>query len=831
LVKAAALAMAALWAGCSTQYGSHDIELTIQAASIAPQVRALALSARGAKAAGMSFTLGRPMKATERMVVHVTSDRGAVELGAIARDGGGAIVGAGRSMVTLDGNGAKSALITLMPPSGLDGGVPYVVGLVPSEWTLFPGQSLILTPDSNAQLSVTEGVAGGTVDGNGKYTAPMTPGTYHVVATSQDYFGETATATIYVLANGVSLVGGRMGGPGYQDGSGSDARIGPLGGMATDGSSLYFVSGDDTFRKLDVASGTVSTVAGSLNNGMFSDGTGAAAHFSQPRGLALDGKGNAYVGDGSSVRRVVLATGQVTTFAGSVMQGNLDGVGANAHLGTVASLAYDGVNTLYFIDSQYCNVRRIDIPSQTVTVLAGTPSGATTSSCSDLDGTGTAARFSNLISLALDGNNLWISESSNGGLLRKMVIGSNIVSSVGGMIYGNTLAYDGHGGLWISNGNLTRLDVASGQRDTPIAPLQGTGSGVGPFAIAPDGTFYLGGNGTLYHYALMGALTRLAGVELRFLPYVAPTTPPTPVPLTQAWASYGNSVAAGADGTIYLGNYQQLLRVDLTAATLTTIPLMLPASVFGTPSLALDSSGNLVGLLDGAVVRIGTDGVVTLLAGAFNSYGFTDANGAAARFTSSGPVAADAAGNIYVGDSYNCAVRKLAPNGDVTTLAGAPPSARACGNMEGAGTAARLGDITALAYDGLGALYVGDLYNHKIWQVSIPAGVVTALAGSGTVGSSDGAPTTAQFNSPNGLVVDAARANLYVADTYNNTLRKVALANGTVSTVAGVNGLAFDRLGALPAPLNQPAGLARLPTGDLLVVTPPEQALLEIRLP
>ena len=169
----------------------------------------------------------------------------------------------------------------------------------------------------------------------------------------------------------------------------------------------------------------------------------------------------------------------------------------------------------------------------------------------------------------------------------------------------------------------------------------------------------------------------------------------------------------------------------------------------------------------------------TNFAGAVKSSGITDGLGGAARFDQPSGVATDEANNIYVSDSANT-IRKITPSGLVTTLAG---TAGLPGASNGLGTNAQFNSPSGLAVDMIGNVYVADSGNHLIRKISA-LGEVTTLAGSpGQPGSADGANGVARFNNPEGVTVDAA-GNIYVADTFNNTVRKIT-ADGVVTTLAG----------------------------------------------
>lgn len=160
--------------------------------------------------------------------------------------------------------------------------------------------------------------------------------------------------------------------------------------------------------------------------------------------------------------------------------------------------------------------------------------------------------------------------------------------------------------------------------------------------------------------------------------------------------------------------------------------------------------------------------VFTTLAGSAGLTGSANGIGSAARFYEPWGVAVDTNGTVYVADSGNHTIRKVTPAGVVTTLAGLAGSAD---SLNGTGAAARFYFPDALAVDKAGNVYVADTYNNTIRKVT-PAGVVTTLAGlAGFSGSTDGSGSAARFAGTRGLTVDRA-GNVYVADSDNHTIRK-----------------------------------------------------------
>jgi sugar lactone lactonase YvrE len=187
--------------------------------------------------------------------------------------------------------------------------------------------------------------------------------------------------------------------------------------------------------------------------------------------------------------------------------------------------------------------------------------------------------------------------------------------------------------------------------------------------------------------------------------------------------------------------------------------------------VAVDSSGNVyvADYWNHTIRKVTSAGVVTTLAGLAGNAGSADGTGSAARFDSPYGVAVDSSGNVYVADYGNSTIRKVTSAGVVTTLAGL---AYNVGSTDGTGSAARFNYPRGVAVDSSGNVYVADYWNHTIRKVT-SAGVVTTLAGlAGSSGSADGTGSAARFNGPSGVAVDSS-TNVYVADQGNHTIRKI----------------------------------------------------------
>ena len=172
---------------------------------------------------------------------------------------------------------------------------------------------------------------------------------------------------------------------------------------------------------------------------------------------------------------------------------------------------------------------------------------------------------------------------------------------------------------------------------------------------------------------------------------------------------------------------------------------------------------------------IGPDGAVSTLAG--GKEGFTDGSGSAAAFHTPSALALDHLGNLYVADTGNHAIRRIAPDGAVTTLAGSGSP----GYVDGIGRAAQFNGPVGIAVDDAGIVYVADTYNDRIRRIA-PDGTVTTLAGTGKPALFDGPGPAAAFDTPSALAV-GHDGNLYIADTGNNAVRRLA-PDGTVDTLA-----------------------------------------------
>jgi len=328
-------------------------------------------------------------------------------------------------------------------------------------------------------------------------------------------------------------------------------------------------------------------------------------------------------------------------------------------------------------------------------------------------------------------------------------------------------------------------------------PLWGTVDGVGdaalfhqPFDVAVDNA------GDLYVAdTINNTIRKMTQVETNWmvttLAGLAGDPGSTDGVGTAARFFYPRGLAVDNTGNVYVADFQSHVIRKMTQVgtnwMVTTLAGLAgnPGSADGIGSaarfhepfgMAVDSTGSVyVGDYYNNTIRrmtqAGTNWTVTTLAGLAGNRGSTDAMGTEARFYAPSGVALDNAGNVYVGDHLNHTIRKMTPVGTnwmVTTLAGLALNP---GSVDGTGSDARFSYPLGVAVDGAGNVYVVDQMNNEIRRVT-PAGVVTTLAGLvGSVGSMDGTGSDAHFNYPAGIEVDTA-GNIYVADNFNNAVRK-----------------------------------------------------------
>ena len=197
-------------------------------------------------------------------------------------------------------------------------------------------------------------------------------------------------------------------------------------------------------------------------------------------------------------------------------------------------------------------------------------------------------------------------------------------------------------------------------------------------------------------------------------------------------------------------------------------------------SVAVDKSDNVfvADIANHVIRKIDPNGNTSTFAGKAEQKGFADGAGTAAQFNEPNGLIFDKAGNLYVADSRNYRIRKIDPLGNVTTIAGTGEQ----GFGDGPALEAKFDDPMGMVFDAQENLYIVDEANNKIRKIDTN-GNVSTYAGSGVKGNADGSQTTAQFNSPSAITMDS-KGNFYVLEFNNHVLRKID-AQGNVTTFAG----------------------------------------------
>lgn len=269
-----------------------------------------------------------------------------------------------------------------------------------------------------------------------------------------------------------------------------------------------------------------------------------------------------------------------------------------------------------------------------------------------------------------------------------------------------------------------------------------------------------------------------------------------------------DAIPDGTGNLVVSDHLNNAIRRVTPAGIVTTVV----SSLDGPTGMAYDASGNLFVAEQPRhrIQRIAPDGAVTTFAGS-GTPGFVNGTGTGARFNMPNGLAFDASGNLFVAEYGNHRIRRITPDGVVSTFAGSGSA----GGADGTGTAASFNNPRGMVFDAAGNLFVSEWSGHRIRRIT-PDGVVSTFAGAGTSGAADGTGTSATFNSPLGMAFDA-RGNLFVADFGNHKVRRIT-PGGVVTTTAGT-GVAGSATGPAPAAsFDNPTGVVRDSAGTVYVV-------------
>lgn len=648
------------------------------------------------------------------------------------------------------------------------------------------------------------------------------------------------------------------------------ASIGDPPRVAVDAAGqVYFASLHSVFR-VD-AGGTLTRIAGTGQSGYSGDGGPAtAAQLSFPIGLAVDAAGNVYVADrDASVVRKIAANGTIATVAGTGAAGYSGdgGPASSAQLNGPFGLAVDTAGNLYIADANNNCIRRVSANGAITTVAGNTARGFL--------GDGSPARDAWLNApegVTVDSaSNLYIADTYNNRIRKVTSDGKiNTVAGSGNEIFAGDdgpaidagmglppdVAVDRLGNLYIADFGGSRIRLVSNGIITTVAgssngapPVDGQEavnlrfSGPTGVAVDSNGAIYFGegsiGSGSglargvfkIWKVASDGVLTTLAGNGTENFAGDGGAA-------TAAQLNTPTAVALDFQGNLYiadsLNNRVRQVAPGGTIGTFagTGVPGFAvdsgpPAGAqFNTPEgVGVDPAGivYIVDTLNSRVRQLAPGGNILTYAGNGNASYFGDGLPASrAAINHPEGIALDAAGNVYIADTLDNAVRKVS-NGTITTFAGSGPPG--FGGDGGPATGARLDHPGAVAVDAAGNVYVADTGNNRVRRID-PLGGITTVAGNGdtTFGGDGGPALSASLSGPRGVAVDRA-GNLYIADTGHNRIRRVT--GGTITTIAGNGTCCYSGDGgsAPGAQLNMPRGLWVDAGGSVYVADSGNQAI------
>ncbi len=602
---------------------------------------------------------------------------------------------------------------------------------------------------------------------------------------------------------------GRAGNTGDGAQAASAQLLFPMG-IAVDGAGNIFVADRDAAVVRRIApTGVIQTVAGNGTPGYTGDGGPAtSAQLNGPFAVAVDAQGNLFIADtGNLVVRKVAVDGTISTYAGSGTLGFAGDGGAatNAWLNGPEGVALDAGGNLFVADTFNGRIRRVAADG-TITTFAGV---GTTGIYGGDNGPPASAGLSLPTDVAVDrSGNLYISDFGNS---RIRIVSNGVIATVAGRNNGAPIV-EGEEAV------NARLNGPTGVGVDRSGNFYFVEAGIG------SGTGLARGDFKVWKVSSTGLMTTLAGNGL-------PNFGGDGASATTAQLDTPTGVAVDASGNVLIADSQNQRVRKVSRGTITTIAgtgaagfngdVVLPANAqLNTPrGVATDRSGNYF-LADTGNRRVREGqpgGNLFTKAGNGNASYFGDGMQATlASVNQPEGVAADAAGNVYIADTFDNVVRKVSANGVISTIAGF--GTPGFGGDGGPATSAKLNHPRGVAVDALGNVYVADTANNRVRKID-PVGTISTVAGNGTVDFvvPDGVATQQGLSDPRGVAVDQA-GNVYVAETGRNRVRKIS-PTGAITTIAGNGTCCYTGDGGLgtAAQLNQPWGLAVDAEGNVYV--------------
>jgi trimeric autotransporter adhesin len=673
------------------------------------------------------------------------------------------------------------------------------------------GSFLVSDGDNNQIFKITAGGMLSVYAGNGQpgFSGEGGPALSASLATQQGiavdgqgnlYIADTSNQRVRkVDTNGIITTVAGNGNAGFAGDGGPAiaAQLSAPWSVAVDGSGTLYIadSGNNRIRKI-TSNGVISTYAGNGAGKFSGDGAAVSSSLNSPRGVYLDGTGNLYVADTSNNRiRKIGADGMLVTVVGNG-QGGFAGDGGSAlqaHLSNPWSVALDASGNLYIADIANYRVREVTTDGKITTIAGNGGIGF-----SGDGGPATQAQITPVTVAVGAGGTVYVADQTNE---RIRAITNGTINTIAGM---GLYRYRGDGGMataavfnnptnvgFDAQGNLYLTD----QENDAIRIIQPGGT-IGTFA----GTGAAGetGNGGPAKSATLYAPWGL-GLDTNGNVY-----------FTEAYTNYVRKV--DTSGTI-----TRIAGTGAGGSTGDNGPAA-QAQVAGPRSVASDLSGNIYIAEDGSsrVRKISPSGVITTVAGN-GTAGFAGDEGPAvsAQLDHPASVAVDSAGNLYIADFNNQRVRKVTTDGKIHTVAG--NGNHGSSGDGGLATAAQLNVPVSVAVDNKGNLYIGEHEGHRVRKVT-PNGTISTVAGNGILGFSGdgGAATSASISQPYGLTVDGS-GNLFIADMINGRIREVLVtAPGYAASPTTLN---FTATAGAVNPSPQTVTMSSLVAGLPYVVT------------
>jgi sugar lactone lactonase YvrE/phosphodiesterase/alkaline phosphatase D-like protein len=663
----------------------------------------------------------------------------------------------------------------------------------------------------------------------------------------------------------------------------------PSGITVDSGGNIYIAALENNrIRMVNAATGIITTVAGNgIYGGISGDGgLATSASLTWPYGLSMDSVANIYIAEArmSRIRKVNASTGIITTVAGTAAAGFSGDGGpvAAANINTPTRVSVDSAGNLYIADLANNRIRKVFTAGSTSSAISYSPAGPYKAG----DQITISATFNDLVvdapvpQIALSGANTLAAanmtkvDNRNYTFTHTVTAGSGTVTvsiPTGTDINGipvSATPFSG-GTFAIAIPPTATTDPASA--GTTTATLNGTvndngaattvifdyGLTAGYGSSAPGGTVSAGSGAipvsasisglacsSTYHFRVLAGniAGTVNGSDATFSTTACPASTPT---ITSGAASSvtlngalldGTASSNGAATTVTFnygltsgyGNSVTAAQSPLAAiATGTAVSATLTGLTCGSTyhyrASGLNSAGTTNGL-DATFTTVacpapGSSIITTIAGNGTASYAGDGGMATSASIRDPYGVSLDSSGNIYIADMSNNRIRKVdATTGKITTVAGS--GTRGFSGDGGMATAARLNTPSGVSVDSSGNIYIADHNNHRIRKVDVATGIITTVAGNGSAGySGDGAiATAASLNTPNEVNLDSS-GNIYIADWNNHVIRKVDVTTGIITTVAGNGSAGFsgDDIAATSASLYHPADVSFDSAGNMYI--------------